>query len=172
MPFMRYLIFVLLAQSALIRSSMGVAVGAEVRLKPSLLLWVAVEEPLMLTATAQTDRENVILSWSIKNVSDKQIVFRDTNVFLDYKFTVTDQHNRPVQPTEVGQRQLTFSYFALHKKTIALDVGQVYPEQLRISQFFRMQEKGTYKISIERRIRSIDGGISELIKSNVVSVSL
>jgi len=68
---------------------------------------------LVPQADQHTTKGVVILKWTLKNVSEKVISFRDTNVFLDYKITVKNQYNSSVKLTERGREspeRLTFPH--------------------------------------------------------------
>ena len=127
---------------------------------------------LTLVASADTDPANsdVILKWSLKNISDRQISVPDVNLFLAHKLIVKDQKNRAVQLTQMGQQASTAAYFTSPRRTTVLDPGQELTKELKISDFFNMKAKGVYTIVVERRVPSTDGKGAQTVRSNVLKV--
>ena len=122
------------------------------------------EEP-----SAQGD---ITLKWSLKNVSGKEIYFRDTNIFLDYKISVKNQRNSPVRLTERGERAAAAAYFSSHKTAVVLRPGEESTNQLNVSDFYDMKASGIYTIVIERDLPTGDGKKLERFRSNIVRVRI
>lgn len=114
----------------------------------------------------------VTLKWSIKNVSRKNIYFRDTNIFLDYKISVKDQRSGPVRLTERGQQASTAAYFSSHKTAVVLRPGEESANQLNVSDFYDIKARGIYTIVIERDLPTGDGQKLERFRSNIVRVRI
>lgn len=114
-----------------------------------------------LVFVAQTEQASttgdITLKWSLKNVSGKDIYFRETNIFLDYKISVKNQHNSPVRLTERGQRAAAAAYFSSHKTAVVLRPGEESTNQLDVSDFYDMKASGIYTIVIERDLPTGDG---------------
>lgn len=129
---------------------------------------------LMLLASADADAASgdVILKWSLKNTSDRDISLPDVNVFLDHKLIVKDQKNRAVPLTRAGQDASAAAYFTSSRRTTVLGPGQAVTKELKISDFFNMEAKGGYTIVVERRVPSIEGKAVKTIRSNVVKVRI
>jgi hypothetical protein len=123
-------------------------------------------------AAQPSTKGGITLKWSLKNVSGKDIYFRDTNIFLDYKISVKNRHNSPVKLTERGQRAAAAAYFSSHKTAIVLRPGEESANQLDVSDFYDMKASGVYSIVIERDLPTGDGQKLERFRSNIVRVKI
>lgn len=124
------------------------------------------------SADVNSAKGTVVLKWSLKNNSDKDILVPDVNMFIDHKFVVKDENNRILRLTERGQQVTTASYFTLHRRTTSLASSKGVTKELQISDFYDMKAPGVYTITIERRVPRIYGEGSETIRSNVVRVRI
>jgi hypothetical protein len=133
---------------------------------------VSLRKLIFFAQVEQASTQSVTLKWSLKNVSEKEIHFRDTNIFLDYKISVKNKQNSPVKLTEKGQRASAAAYFSSHKTTIVLRPGEESANQLNLSDFYDMKDRGVYTIVIERDFPTGVGQKLERIRSNSVRVKV
>src|SRR5258706_794150 len=133
---------------------------------------LATTRRLAIVATLNQHAPNgaIILKWSLKNVSRKEIKFRDTNIFLDYKICVKNRNNDQVRLTEKGQQATTASYFASHKTSLTLQPGEEITKQIEITDFFDMKTKGVYFVVLERNLPTDGGKAIEVIRSNIIRI--
>ncbi len=127
---------------------------------------------LVIIATLDKHAPNgaISLKWSLKNVSNKEVKFRDTNIFLDYKITVKKGNSNQVRLTEKGQQATTASYFASHKTSLTLQPGEEIIKQIEITDFFDMKAKGVYSVVLERHLPTDGGKAIEVIRSNIIRI--
>jgi hypothetical protein len=127
---------------------------------------------LTLVAAVDTDPANsdIILKWSLKNISNREISLPDVNLFMAHKFIVKDQKNRAVQLTRAGQQASMAAYFTSPRRTTVLGPGQELTKELKLSDYFNMKAKGVYTIVVERRVPSTDAKGTQTIRSNILKV--
>lgn len=111
---------------------------------------------------------SLILEWSLKNISRKNITFRDTYVLHDYSFVVTDREGRNVQPTEAGRRKILESGLISHRDFVALRPGEEVRRQLIITEIYNLSPGEIYAIYLERQISLDKGKTLEKARSNLV----
>ncbi len=108
----------------------------------------------------------LILKWSLRNTSNRDISTRDTNLLNDYRIEITDYQNKRVPPTEEGQKQLMAARMLSHRSALTIHPGEEIKSQIVISEIYDMKRKGTYTVTIKRRLAT------EEVKSNPVKVKI
>lgn len=109
---------------------------------------------------------SLILKWSLKNISSRDIAARDTNVLNDYTIEITNYQNRPVRLTEEGQKQLMASRMLSRRSALTIHPGEEIKNQIVISDIYDMKAKGSYIVTVKRRLAT------EEVRSNSVRVKV
>src|SRR5438034_3857603 len=78
---------------------------------------------IVATVKKGVSKDSLILDWSVRNVSRKDVSFRDTYVLRDYSFVVKDQKGAIVEPTKEGRQKIFESSFVSHRSPVNLHHG-------------------------------------------------
>jgi len=93
----------------------------------------------------------------LKNISHKEISFRDTDVLIDYSFVVKDRESNVLPPSEKGRRRILELGMISHKPPIVLRPAEQVMRQLAITDIYDFRPSEVYTITVYRRI-SLDKG--------------
>jgi len=115
---------------------------------------------------------SLILEWSLKNISRKDIYFRDTYVLRDYKFTIRDLDGHIVSPTAEGQQKIYASLFVSHRDSVTLHPRQETERSLILSEIYDLKPGRVYEVFLERHLSLDRGKTFEDVRSNVVRTKI
>jgi hypothetical protein len=129
---------------------------------------------IRLVAAVNKDAKTgtLMLSWSLRNISQTAIHFQDNNLFRDYKITVMDRLGKTVQLTRKGQGELTGSYFISHREAFDLRPGEEKTKEIEIAIYYEVKPGGVYTIAVERQIKTEDGKGMEKSESKAIKFRL
>jgi len=113
-------------------------------------------------------RQSLIVEISLKNISNKEISFRNTDVLIDYSFMVKDREGNVLTPSEVGRRKILESGLVSHKPAMVLSPGEQVMRQLVITEIYDFRPRELYTITVHRRISLDKGKTFEEITSNAL----
>lgn len=118
------------------------------------------------------NKGSLILDIALKNISRKEISFRDTYVLNDYSFVVKDREGNVLPPSEVGRREILKSGMISHRYFVDLPPGQQVTRQLVVTDVYSLKPGEVYTITIQRRISLDKGKTFEEVRSNTVKAKL
>lgn len=127
---------------------------------------------LVAVVNKEAKTGTLVLSWSLKNISQVKIHFQDNNLFRDYKITVMDRSGKTVQLTRRGQDELTGSYFISHREAFDLRPGEEKTKEIEIAAYYEVQPSGLYTIAVERQIKTENGKGMEKAQSKAIKFRL
>jgi hypothetical protein len=113
-------------------------------------------------------RQSLIVEISLKNISNKEISFRNTDVLIDYSFMVKDREGSVLRPSEVGRRKILESGLVSHKPAMVLSPGKQVMKQLVITEIYDFRPREVYTITVHRRISLDKGKTFEEVTSNAL----
>jgi isopentenyldiphosphate isomerase len=115
---------------------------------------------------------SLFLKWSLKNVSPKDVVFRDTHVLRDYSIFVKDQRGKLLSPTEKGQKILFEAGWVSHRTSVTIHPGQELVKEIVLTDLYNFRIGSVYTISVQRNITAEDGRTVEELRSNPVRAKI
>ena len=113
-------------------------------------------------------RQSLIVEISLKNISHREISFRNTDVLIDYSFVVKDREGNVLKPSERGRRKILESGLVSHKPALVLRPGEQVMRQLVISEIYDFWPREVYTITVHRRISLDKGKTFEEVTSNAL----
>src|SRR5258706_7073659 len=111
---------------------------------------------------------SVVVEISLKNISQKEISFRDTYVLNDYSFVVKSRDGNVVPPSEGGRRKIFESRAVSHRYFVVLRPGEQVMRQLVITEIYDFRPREVYTIIVNRRISLDKGKTLEEARSNII----
>jgi hypothetical protein len=117
-------------------------------------------------------KQSLILEISLKNISHKEISFRDTYVLNDYSFVVKDRDGNVVPPSEEGRRKIFESRAVSHRNFVVLRPGEEVTRELVITDVYSFRPGKVYTITILRRISLDKGKTLEEARSNMIKAKI
>jgi len=111
---------------------------------------------------------SLILEWSFRNISRKDIHFRDTYVLRDYKFVITEPDGHIVSPTAEGQQKIFQLFFVLPRDSVTLPPGEQVLRQLILTDIYDLKPGRFYSAFLERHLSLDSGKTFEDVRSNMV----
>lgn len=117
-------------------------------------------------------KQSLILEISLKNISHKEISFRDANVLIDYSFVVKDREGNALAPSEVGRRKILESGMISYKPSLVLRPGEQLMRQLVITEIYDFRPRQVYTITVYRRISLDKGKTLEEARSNMIRATI
>ncbi len=117
-------------------------------------------------------KQSLILEISLKNISHKEISFRDANVLIDYSFAVKDGEGKALPPSESGRRKMLESRMISYKPPLVLNPGEQVMRQLVITEIYDFRPRQIYTITIYRRISLDKGKTFEEAQSNIIRAKI
>lgn len=117
-------------------------------------------------------KSSLILQWSLKNVSPKDVVFRDTHVLRDYSIFVKDQRGKLLSPTEKGQKIFFEAGWVSHRTSVTIHPGQELVKEIGLTDLYNFRIGSVYTISVQRKITAEDGRTVEELRSNPVRAKI
>jgi hypothetical protein len=115
---------------------------------------------------------SLILTWSLKNVSQKDVVFRDTQVLRDYSIFVKDQRGQLLSPTEKGKKILFAVGWVSHRTSRTLHPGEELVKEIVLSDIYHFRIGSVYTIFVRRKITAEDGRKVEEVRANPVRTKI
>jgi hypothetical protein len=136
--------------------------------------FVTKSKRLQMVATIKNGetKSSLILEWAFKNISPRDISFRDTHVLRDYSLIVTDQAGHQIKPTKKGQQVMFSASWASHRTPVTLHPGEKVTRSITISDIYDLKTGQPYSITIERVIGTDNGKTIEKVRSNTVTVKI
>ena len=119
------------------------------------------------TKTGET-RHSLILEIWLKNISQKEISFGETNVLIDYSFVVKDRRGNVLAPSEEGRKKMLESRMVSHKPPMILRPEEQVMRQLVITEIYDFRPGEVYTITVYRRISLDKGKTLEEARSNII----
>ena len=113
-------------------------------------------------------RQSLIVEISLKNISHKEISFRDANVLIDYSFAVKDGEGKALPPSERGRKKMLESRMISYKPPLVLNPGEQVMRQLVITEIYDFRPREIYTITVYRRTSLDKGKTFEEITSNAL----
>src|SRR5258706_12709542 len=113
-------------------------------------------------------KQSLILEISLKNISHKEISFRDANVLIDYSFAVKDGEGKALPPSERGRKKMLESRMISYKPPLVLNPGEQVMRQLVITEIYDFRPREIYTITVYRRTSLDKGKTFEEITSNAL----
>src|SRR6266403_4962834 len=113
-------------------------------------------------------KQSLILEISLKNISHKEISFRDANVLIDCSFAVKDGEGKALPPSERGRKKMLESGMISYKPPLVLNPGEQVMRQLVITEIYDFRPRELYTITVHRRISLDKGKTFEEITSNAL----
>jgi len=113
-------------------------------------------------------KQSLILEISLKNISKKEISFRETNVLLDYSFVVKDGEGKVQPPSAGGEKRMLESRMISYKPALILNPQEQLTRQLVITEIYDFRPREVYTITVYRRISLDKGKTVEEARSNIV----
>ena len=112
-------------------------------------------------------KQSLILEISLRNVSHKEISFRDTHVLNDYSFVVKGRDGKSLSPSEEGRIKILESRMISHRDIVVLQPGEKVTRELVITDVYNFRPSEVYTITIGRRISLDKGKTVEETRSNI-----
>lgn len=133
---------------------------------------MATSQKLQIRAVLTKDETKgvLLLEWSLKNISKKDVAIRDTNVLHDYSFLIKDHRGNIVRPTEAGQQKLLEYGIVGHRYSKTLHPREEIRNQLVITEIYDFKPGEAYSVNVVRSISFDQGKTFEQIRSNAVRV--
>ena len=121
---------------------------------------------LKLTAQVNKDEKSgaLVLEWTLRNSSNRDLSIRNTNLLIDYSIEVTDRQNKPATLTEAGQKQWLVSLMISRKPTFIFHPGDEMTNQIVLSEVYDLKRNRVYVVSVKRRFGKV------VVKSNSVRI--
>jgi hypothetical protein len=113
-------------------------------------------------------KQSLILEISMKNISRKEISFREANVLIDYSFVVKDGEGKVLPPSEGGRKKMLESRIISYKPPLVLNSQEQLTRQLVITEIYDFRPREVYTITVHRRISLDKGKTFEEVTSNAL----
>jgi hypothetical protein len=124
---------------------------------------------LSIIATTENDSNgNLILRWSLKNISRTDVDLLDSSILQDYRITLTDDRGNTARLKEKGQQALNASYFS-SRRLLRLSPGKEIKKEIDLSEYFKLESNTTYTVRVSRRLLSQDRKTFEEARSNTIN---
>jgi len=126
---------------------------------------------IVASISAGETRQN-ILQISLKNISHKEIRFRETDVLNDYLLYVKDREGNLLTPSEKGKRTMLESRMLSLKPPVILRPGEEVIKRLTITDIYDLKPGGVYTITVYRRMSLDKGKTLEEARSNIIRTKI
>jgi hypothetical protein len=141
------------------------SIGQMKKMKADLKISLSAEE------SSNEGKLPVLMKITVENVSSRAVELVQTTELLDYRFTVIDKDNHPVQLTSTGQR-VQENQGQLSRIFITLMPGERREYKIAISSLYAMNRPGLYTISATRSIYNKNSKKTALISSNKIQARI
>lgn len=116
---------------------------------------------LKLTATVNKDEKGgLVLEWTLRNTSNRDLLIGNTNSLMDYTIEVTDRKNKPVRLTEAGQKQALASRMISRKPQVVFHPGDEMTSRIVLNEIYDLKRNAVYTVIVKRRFGTV------VVKSN------
>jgi len=127
---------------------------------------------MVATAKKGETAHSLVLEWSLKNISVRDVNFRDTHILRDYSIVITDREGYPLRATEEGQEIILASGWVSHRDSVTLHPREQIKKQIVISDIYDFKPGQIYTIRVERKISFDQGKTFEAVTSNIVRANV
>lgn len=117
-------------------------------------------------------KQSLILEIALKNISPKEISFRDTNVLFDYSFVVKDGEGKVLSPSAGGEKRMLESGMISYKPALVLKPQEQLTRQLVITEIYNFRPREVYTITVYRRLSLDEGKTVEEARSNIIKAKV
>jgi hypothetical protein len=138
--------------------------------------WGEVSEGFQLSASLAKDQitsgEPVLLKLSIRNTSEKALYLEEIGAEKEYKIDIRRESGEPVRLAERGQQMMDNEGNDFMVVGVKIEPGHEQHDSIEISKLHEMTARGTYLITVRRKVRKLDRtGWTEVV-SNTVRVKV
>lgn len=120
---------------------------------------------LKLTAEVNKDEKGgLVLEWTLRNISNRDLLIGVTNPLTDYTVEVTDRRNKPVRLTEAGQKQWLASRMISRKPPVVFHPGDEMTNRIVLNEIYDLKRNSLYTVIVKRRFGMV------VVKSNPARV--
>lgn len=115
---------------------------------------------------------SLLIEISLKNISRKEISFRDTSVLNDYSLVVRDREGNIMPLSKEGRRKVVESRLISYKPPVILHPGEQLMRDLVITEIYDFRPGNAYTITVYRRISLDKGKTFEEARANIAKAKV
>jgi hypothetical protein len=111
---------------------------------------------LKLSAEVNQDEKGVlVLEWTLRNTSNRDLLIANTNSLTDYTIEVTDRRNKPARLTDAGEKQALASRMISRKPPGVFSPGDETTNRIVLTEIYDLKRNGVYNVTVKRRFGTV-----------------
>ena len=124
----------------------------------------ATDLELVAKVTKDAKTKALVLEWTLRNSSNRDLSIGNTTLLNDYVIEVTDRQNKPARLTDAGQKRFFVSRMLSRKPPIIFHPDDEITDRISLNEIYDLERNRVYVVAVKRRFGTV------VVKSNLVRI--